>query len=1280
MSALHMGINMGHDRSVAVVEDGRIVVAIEQERLDRIKHSVGFMLQSPHDMERVQVPGESITYCLDLLGLPLSAMATITANMPGEDLAPKIMRGKFSHELASRLRRVPSHHLAHAYSAFWPSGFDEALVLVVDASGSVEVGPDGRRTESYSLYEGRGTTLRPLHAETVQSHLAGLSTLGFVYETVSRRAGFVTRLDSGLSFAEAGKLMGLAAFGGPQARWETWLRHAPGSHEIQISAYDLFLEMAALEKRYDDGRGPRHHRPWLVDLAYKAQAELERALVGLVSVACEETGLRRLCLAGGVGLNSVANYRLLQDCTLDDVFVFPAAADSGVAAGCAYWAYHQEEGGQSRPALGSACLGRAYAPAEVDAAIEAHAGQIQSEVETPDGLVRRVAQALSKGHIVARFESGSEFGPRALGHRSILADPTFERMKDVVNARVKFREAFRPFAPFVPLERADEVFELDHASPYMLLVAPVREALQDALPAITHRDGTGRVQTCTPDQEPFLHRLCLEAETIRGGPPVLLNTSFNVAGQPIVETPEEAIDTFLRTDIDYLVVDDRWIARAHQPVQDYAEHVRDLPVEPIPHGLEPDQPSLRPLMAELDAALFQGAPSARWSASELAALSAEGARYKETSRLFPETPFVAPLQTQLAPNATLLLDPRGRSTLVDESGRLADVALDLDQVQALLALRHAPAENAEALRLASQSTPVEFAERAAEMKALLDRFDVSTHPDWQLDPAELPADAEAGGGDPLAARLDAAGPGLAADGPRATLGVFARDDVQLGDRLRRVRRALLDHGYEEEAICALLGVASLQSIEPTHLHYLDAYVLPQTPQADLVRLFLLRASVERGRVEAILGEADLRLLEALGLLRIEDERVASAVDLFCSGGLLLATDPRYLLRETDTLDEDPVMYIGMDSHGLVQTAPRTPCEAVLDLCSGSGIQGLVASRYARRVVAVDLNPRAIRFARFNAQLNGIEGYEARLGHLYEAVAGETFDCILANPPFVPSPEDGLKFRDGGVSGETVLRAIVEGAGDHLTPEGRLCIVTDLVDVATYEEKLAAWLGHASALGLILDTADRDEILFSVPHCHAPFSQSWEEYDRALGRWIENFRDAGIDAVNFGYLLVWKRPEDGDPDLTRRTIHNPATPIWDQVEDWREQRRRWHDAASDGLVLALHPELRVHREERLAGGDPIVELGLGENPFFTRYAVEPGLVDELERIGLAQPELGRLRGTLDAEWIERLHAIGILRLETTRRVDGPGSEGAERVGQVEQRATKTTPTCLSNYLS
>ena len=354
----------------------------------------------------------------------------------------------------------------------------------------------------------------------------------------------------GLSAMEALKKIGKHGFEKSQC-----------SYHIEMSAYDIFLEIMALKKRYDTDSGKPYFRAWLVDLAYKVQVELENILCELVTHAVKETGIKKLCLAGGVALNSVANYKIFRRCSLEDIFIFPAAGDNGISAGCALWGYSQSAKKEERKSLGTACLGRSYSDFAVDAAISLYGKSIKVEKLSQKNMIERVAQSLSEGNIVARFEGGSEFGPRALGHRSIMADPAFIRMKDVVNARVKFREAFRPFAPFVPLDRADEVFELSASSPYMLLVAPVRDEFRESLPAITHEDGTGRIQTCTKDQNPFFYQLCLEVENIRGGSPVLLNTSFNVAGQPIAETPGEALETFLRTDIDFMALEDRFISK-----------------------------------------------------------------------------------------------------------------------------------------------------------------------------------------------------------------------------------------------------------------------------------------------------------------------------------------------------------------------------------------------------------------------------------------------------------------------------------------------------------------------------------------------------------------------------------------------------------------------------------------------------------------------------------------------------------------------------------------------
>ncbi|MGC8713518.1 MAG: carbamoyltransferase N-terminal domain-containing protein, partial [Leptodesmis sp.] len=317
MAQYHLGVNLGHERSVAIVRDGEVVVAIEQERLDRQKYSPGYLLQAPGIVSQIQLPAEAIRYCLDTCNIGITDLATITGNLPGHDFAPDILRRVLPPEVAGRVQRVPSHHLAHAYSTYWNSGFEEALILAVDATGSTI----DHRTESYTLYEGRGQSITTLHSETVTAHLAGLSTLGFLYEYITRKAGFVTQLSDRVKHAESGKLMGLAPFGQEQPHLHRWIHTVENSYSLKIPAYDIFLEVAALEKLYDNGEGKPYLRPYLVDLAYKVQKELEQALQHIVGLAMKQTGLRQLCIAGGVGLNSVANYELLQQLQLDDIFI-----------------------------------------------------------------------------------------------------------------------------------------------------------------------------------------------------------------------------------------------------------------------------------------------------------------------------------------------------------------------------------------------------------------------------------------------------------------------------------------------------------------------------------------------------------------------------------------------------------------------------------------------------------------------------------------------------------------------------------------------------------------------------------------------------------------------------------------------------------------------------------------------------------------------------------------------------------------------------------------------
>jgi carbamoyltransferase len=1274
MHAYHLGINLSHDRSAAIVRDGQIIVAIQQERLDRNRYSLGYLHQAVGDDAQIQIPDEAIRYCLDSCGVRLEDVATITANMPGIDHAPAILRRSLPRDQADKVAVIPSHHLAHAYAAYWPSAFEAAVVLTVDASGSTSA--EGR-TESYTIFEARGENLRAIHSEDVSAHLAELSTLGFVYEFITRKAGFVTAAGPALSVPEAGKLMGLAPYGGEQANWHRWFQCGEGSYRIGISAYDILLEVAALEKRYDDGQGAPYLRPYLVDLAFKVQNELEEALLHLVALAVRQTGLKKVCLGGGVALNSVANYRILRELDLEDVFIFPAAGDAGIAAGCALFAYAKLEGGQRRAPLRTAALGRRYGDAELCQALEEFEDRIEVTRLSPGAMIEESARALVGGHVVARYEGRSEFGPRALGHRSILADPTFERMKDILNARVKFREAFRPFAPVIAEEHIAEVFEHEAASPFMLLVAPVKTAYHKVIPSVTHEDGTGRVQTVTAEHNPYLYSMCSKVAALRSGPPVVLNTSFNVAGQPIVETPREAIATYLSTDIDYLALEEFWVTKRGVRVAGCAEIVAELPPIPLPRGLPAGQPAATDLMRKLDRALFFGdTEGCPWTTEELSALSAEIGRYKETSVLFPESPFGRPFRTELSKGVVLILNPLGQSRLIDTAGGALPSSWAFEEVKLLFSALEGDAEGRETLRTELELTHRALAHRLEQTEDRLRAYGIEK------------GARDLGGEDDTAVH----------EASTTTLAPFADERFSQKNVLGRLCDRLERAGYTEEGICALLGIASLQRIEPTHLGYYDRFRLPASDLADLIRLFLLQRALPRERVAALLGEDALNALAALCVLSPRGEAWASRIDLFCVEDLLIATDHRYRLFDDGLLpEEDTVMYVGLDSRGLVHTAPRGPARRALDLCTGAGVQALSAARYAREVIGVDVNPRAIRFARFNAELNGVPNVRFLLGDLYEAVPDQRFDVILANPPFVASPRADVRFRDGGRSGEDVLCRIIAGAPSALTPEGRLYVVSDLADVQDYEAKLARWWRGAAAHFLLLHTADRDDLLFSIPHSHAPFGQSFEAYDAELTRWVKNFRAAGLSAVNFGYILARRLPGGVGGSFCRRTIHNPDRPIYGHVDAYFEQRRLLSSPRAIDHVLKLSPSLHYRIEFTPEGAERRIQLYSPDDPYFTTYDIDEALFQTLRGIERQRPSLRvAIAGGTRDEILDLLYR-GILEL----KAPSPGGRAlleerdlapraASGVGMhqrpppphgfaIREIATRTTPTCLSSYL-
>jgi carbamoyltransferase len=1280
----HLGINLGHERSVAIVKDGEILVAIEQERIDRQKYSPGYMLHSPSDASQIQLPHEAMRYAIDTIGIAMGDLETITANMPGHDYAPDILRRVLPPELVNKVRKIPSHHLAHAYSAYYPSGFEESIILVADASGSTI----DRQTESYTIYTGKGNQLTTLHRETVAAHLAGLSTLGFVYEYVTRKAGFVSQLNEKVRHAESGKLMGLAPFGRHQPHFQRWIQTMADDFSLKISAYDIFLEIAALEKLYDHGEGKPYLRNYLVDLAYKVQQELEQALLHIVGLAVKRTGLKKLCIAGGVGLNSVANYQLLQQLNLDDIFIFPAAGDGGISAGCALWAYHHT-GGNKRSTLTKAGFGKQYSAEEVKFAISQFAADIVVEELSPALIVTRAAQSLAQGNVVARFAGGSEYGPRALGHRSIMADPTFERMKDIINARIKFREAFRPFAPVIPLESVSTVFEQQVAAPFMLVVPKIKKEFHNLIPSVTHVDGTGRVQTVTAADNPYFHSLCHQLVQERQGVPVLLNTSFNVAGQPIVETPAEAIETFLNTDIDYLAIENFWISKKYVPVLNYTEHLTKVADSSLPEGLPAKAPDVMDLMARLDQALFHNKTNnCPWSLTELQKLSATGAVYKETSRLFPDTRGIRQLQTQLSPSVVLLPDPLGKSALVELQGKIKPTTYDWSEVQLLLTVLRNQKRELEDLRQAWQLTPRELQVRVTWAQQQLNRYQLKSQTieiHTTVKDSELTTVAESSAG---------------TRGDR-TFAPFANEDFSARATLRQLYDCLHRWEYTDAKISELLGVTSQQHIEPTRIHYYDRYLLPQNDAlSNLIRLFHLRVALPKTDLQDLFTPALFTALVNLGLLIPRGEHWSSRVDLFDAAGLYIATDHRYMLLPEDKIDEDPVMYLGMDSMGLVYTAPHNNVDCVLDLCTGSGIQALTASRYSHQVVGVDINLRALRFARFNAQLNSIEHVKFRSGNLYQAVSGK-FDIILANPPFVPSPSQDYRFRDGGANGEEILAQIISGSAEHLTADGRLFIVTDLVDLPKYQNKLAQWWQGGAADQLILHTADRDDILFSVPHSHAPFGQTICEYRDELDRWLGNFHGAGLTAVNFGYILI-KRLSKFHQQSTyyTRTIHNPHQSIEAEVRQYFRQRDRLAHHQVGKCYLALHPDLRFRCEIDPHTGEQQVELFTADNLYFTTYPIGQQLYLRLQEIFNTQPQYLDYINSVNRDLIRDLVCKGILLLKFTQtNIDSrpamplnssviPRNTGSPRPTErlehnelsIAELQTKTTPTCLSSYLS
>ncbi|MFF8730091.1 carbamoyltransferase [Streptomyces sp. NPDC015171] len=545
-----------HDFAACLVADGTIAAGIEEERIRRVKYSVGVN----------SLFNQSWRYCLDMAEAKLADVDVIVAD--DTLLAP----AWFPFRKKIHLIR---HHMAHASSAFFPSPFERAAILVVDGAGSLI---DGEGVETLTTAVGENTTITELSKvygtnwstdglSALRVYQAGDSdhSLGYMYKAVSKAIGFVLYEDRHWYLSEDGKTMGLAPYGTPRycADFREYLELLPdGRYRLHLKNGGLldFIEHAL------DGYEGEERFARGADLAYAAQDTLEEALLHVARKLHADTGLTDLCLAGGVALNCVANGRLLRETPFENVFVQPAAGDGGCAVGNAFYGYHviagQPRKEPARTAQRHAYLGRGYSDQEVRTALDA-SGLPYRKVDNPAELG---ATLLSRGALLSWFTGGSEFGPRALGHRSILADPRRAEMKDIINARVKHREAFRPFAPAVLREHAPEYFELDIESPYMLIVAPVRAEKQSEVPAIVHVDGTARVQTVTREDNGSYRELIEHFHRLTGVP-VILNTSFNDRGMPIVETPEQALDFYGGSRLDHLIIEGYLVAHSAEELE-----------------------------------------------------------------------------------------------------------------------------------------------------------------------------------------------------------------------------------------------------------------------------------------------------------------------------------------------------------------------------------------------------------------------------------------------------------------------------------------------------------------------------------------------------------------------------------------------------------------------------------------------------------------------------------------------------------------------------------------
>ena len=555
-----------HDSAAALLRDGKVVAACQEERLSRKKHDSDF-------------PARAVKYVLREAGLrpqdidvvgfydkPLlkfeRMLSTYIATFPRSFASFSKAMPVWIHEklwtrslIRKQLRPYKGeilfaeHHMSHAASAFLVSPFEEAAILTIDGVGEWA-------TSSFGV--GKGTDI------TLFKEIRFPHSLGLLYSAFTYYLGFK------VNSAEY-KVMGLAPYGKP-VHFERIMKemvhlNEDGSFKLDMKYFDYGHGLRMTSQAFHEffGGPPRVAESWMsereFDIAASVQKVCEEIVLTMVRHIHQQTGLENLCMAGGVALNCVTNGRIVKETPFKNLFVQPAAGDAGGAVGVAHWIYNTLEKQPRNGAWTNAYLGPGFSDEEIKSYLDSRGAPYR--LMPRQELLSETARRIASGHVVGWFQGRMEFGPRALGGRSILADPRDPKMRDTLNMKIKFREGFRPFAPSVLADKSNEWFDLDCDSPYMLLVAPVREGKR-SIPAVTHVDHSARIQTVTHADSPLYYDLIREFER-QTGVPLVINTSFNVRSEPIVCTPHDAYVCFMRTHMDDLVLGPYLLAKPDQP-------------------------------------------------------------------------------------------------------------------------------------------------------------------------------------------------------------------------------------------------------------------------------------------------------------------------------------------------------------------------------------------------------------------------------------------------------------------------------------------------------------------------------------------------------------------------------------------------------------------------------------------------------------------------------------------------------------------------------------------